>query len=101
MPARKTHKQSAIVLTGDDQTTAYFWLSVRMALGLEIRTGMNHSKGSILSMLQRKGITKATKKKQAWLDLNNAMVKAGLPEGRLPWTPPGGNKPPLGPVGGE
>jgi hypothetical protein len=93
--------EKSIMLTGEDQVTAALWISTRSALGLEIRTGMNHSKGSILSMLRRNGITKANNKKQAWVDLDNAMVAAGLPPGRKPWTDAGSNPPPREPVGDE
>jgi hypothetical protein len=68
-----------------DPVVGAHWLTVRAALGLEIKTGMKHSKGSILAMLQKKRITNARAKKQAWTDLNKWMVANGLPEGRQPW----------------
>jgi hypothetical protein len=69
-----------------DQMTGFYWLRLRAALGLEIKTGMKYSKGSILTHLHEKGITNARTKKQAWLDLNAYCMSQGLPVGKRPWT---------------
>jgi hypothetical protein len=59
-------------------------IATRSALSIEIRTGMTHSRGSILKLLQQRGITTARTKKQAWKDLNDYIVRHGGPEATRP-----------------
>jgi hypothetical protein len=84
-----------------DPVIAYRWMSARAALGIEIRTGLSHSKGSILSMLRKVGVTRANNKKQAWLDLDKALTDAGCPAGKRPWVAHDDNRASPGPRGAE
>ena len=59
-------------------------LALRSALGLEVSTGMHHSRGSILAVAQRRGLTVKRTKHGAWQDVDLYIRTHGGPEGRLP-----------------
>ena len=61
-------------------------LQVRAALGIEIRTGMGHSKGSILALCQRLGYTDKRTKKGAWKDVDALITANGGPATSRPIT---------------
>jgi hypothetical protein len=71
---------TGVTLTGS-QIDAYRLLMIRRALKLEIETGMKMWRGvSIVSVLQRDGITTAKRKDKAYADLDALIVSLGIGE---------------------
>jgi hypothetical protein len=69
-----------------DQIAGARYITLRAALGLEIKTGMHASRGvSIMAILQREGITAARTKKKAWDDIDKFCTDNGLPAGIKRW----------------
>lgn len=66
-----------ITANGPAGVATYRYVMLRRALKSEIETGMKFMRGSIVNALREEGITNARNKRQAYLDLDAAMVAAG------------------------
>jgi hypothetical protein len=82
-----------MVIEGADQVRMAQLMTSRSALGLEIRTGLRHSRGSLIPALRSAGITKASNrdKVRAWKDLDAWIVAHGGPAATR--RPPGCEQP--------
>ena len=70
--------QGMIVLDTPDQIAAYQALATLGALRLEARTGLSHSRGSVLKLVQeRYGVTARTKK-AAVVELESILRDRGI-----------------------
>lgn len=77
MAIRVSEPGTEYVITGPDDTRIYQLLVTRRALKLEIETGMVLSRGSLVKLLQTRGITKARTRRAAYADLDSFIVSLG------------------------
>ena len=69
---------NAIIIDTPEGIAMYRLLSFRSMLSIEIKTGMRHSKGSVLAAAQRQGLTTKRTKRGAYADIDALIVAAGM-----------------------
>lgn len=67
--AFEKNESGGISITGEDDVRLFQMMSQIKALELEVRTGMKFSQGSVLKMVQRQHGIKATRKKDAVIEM--------------------------------
>lgn len=73
-----TYHDDGSSVTADVAPEIYNLIQCRSALKLQIRTGLKHSRGSVLAHCQRQGWTQKRTMKGAFADLNRLAVEAGF-----------------------
>jgi len=71
-------ENGTVAATTRQGVDTYRWLSIRRAFKLEIEANIKMMRGSVLAYLREQGITTARTKREAYNDLNAAMVEAGF-----------------------
>lgn len=73
-------EESAAYIDTPEGIEMWGLLSFRALLAIEIRTGLKHSRGSVLAAARRQGLTTQRTKAGAYADINALIVSKGGPD---------------------